>query len=189
VDTGSFELPRPTHVVGFVEPRFELDQSRHMLAVFGRLHQRSRDRRIATGAIECLFDSQHFGVVGRSADKIDHRVERVVRMVQQNVAAGDQGKQIVAAAPHSAGLLRRERRIAERITIGELGQLHHRGQVERTGNAIDLAISLGRIVAQLFLANDHARELFVGAGRHLQANRFAALPGFQAVFDQAEHVV
>ena len=89
VHAGPLHLPGPADVVGLVEPGLELHQRRHMLARLGRCHQGPRDRRIAAGAVERLLDGQHPGIVGRLGDELDHRIERLVGMVEQDVALGD----------------------------------------------------------------------------------------------------
>ena len=106
----------------FVEAGLQLDQRRDVLAVLGGLHQRLDDRAVAAGAVERLLDGQHVGVFGRALDEVDDRVERIERMVQQHVAVGDLGEQVVAS-PHAQRLPRRERRVAQRVLARHAVQL------------------------------------------------------------------
>ena len=93
VHAGPLQVPRPGDVVGLVEPRLELHERRHVLAVLGRLGQRAHDRAVAAArAIERLLDGQHLRIAGRQLDEIEHRHERLVRMVQQNVVLGNFGE-------------------------------------------------------------------------------------------------
>ena len=184
-----FKLPGPAHIVRLVEAGFQLDQRGHVFPVFGGLNQRPRDGRIAARAIERLLDGQHAWVVRRPADEIDDRIECIVGMVQQDIALRNQRKEIVAPPPNAARQLRRKRRIAKMIAVGDLRQLHQCRQIERPGDAIDFAIALGRTVADRFVVDDHPRQLLAAAGRHLEPHRLAALAGLEPIFNQPQHVV
>ena len=61
----------------------------------------------------CLMAST-FGIVRRPADELDHRLERVERMVQQDVVPANGSEQSPRCAPpHAARRLRRKRRVAQ----------------------------------------------------------------------------
>jgi hypothetical protein len=95
-----------------VETGFELHEGGHVFAVFGRLCQRTYDRTVATGAIERLLDGQHLRITGCRLDEFQHRYERLVRMMQQNIAIRYLSEQvIVVVKPFRRP--RHERRIAQ----------------------------------------------------------------------------
>ena len=60
--------------------------------------------RVAAGAVERLLDREHVGVVGGARDELDHRVERVVGVVEEDVALADHGEDVVRLAERRADL-------------------------------------------------------------------------------------
>ncbi len=142
----------------------------------------------------CLMAST-LGSLAALADELDHRIERVERMVQQDVALGEWRR----TGP------RRARDRSPRGGCGVNGGSRRwsrpgtavssimAGQIQRAGNAIDLAVRLGRrrrrFAQRFFRLDDLAHQLFVGAGGHFQPHGVAALPGLEALFDQPQHVV
>ena len=77
---------RPLDIRRLVETRLQLDDGRHLLPIPCRCDQCLHNRRVGTGAVERLLDRQHLGILRRLGQKIDHRLEAVIRMVQQDVA-------------------------------------------------------------------------------------------------------
>ena len=76
--------------VGFlVEARHQLDDHGHFLAVLCRLDKRLHQHRVHAGAIDRLLDRDHIGVVRGLADELDHRLERLERVVQEDVVLPD----------------------------------------------------------------------------------------------------
>ena len=74
------------------------------------------DRRVARRAVERLLDRQHVGIVGGLAHELHDRIERLVGMVQQQIAFADHREHIgrAAQAPRNR---RRERRIVQRRLV------------------------------------------------------------------------
>ena len=102
LDAALLERARPLDVAGLVEARLELDDGGHLLAVLGRARERLDDRRVAAGAVERLLDREHVGIVGGARDELDDRIERVVRVVEEDVALADDGEEIVGVAERRA---------------------------------------------------------------------------------------
>ena len=92
MDTSAFHLSCPDDVVRFVEAGFQLDESSDVLAVFGRFDQRANDRAVSAGAVERLLDRQDARIIGRLLNELHHGIERVERVVQQDVVVGDLGE-------------------------------------------------------------------------------------------------
>src|SRR5512143_3678687 len=63
VDARVLELSRPDDVVGFIEPRLELDDDRDLLTALRGLDERRDERRVARRAVERELDRQHLIVV------------------------------------------------------------------------------------------------------------------------------
>ncbi len=115
MDALAFQRPRPFDVALFVEARFQLHQHRHLLAVFDRLQQRLHDGRIPPHPIKRHLDGEHIRIVGRFLQQIHHRLERLIRMMQQPVFVADHRKHVfVGMTPKSpaASRARRARRSA-----------------------------------------------------------------------------
>ena len=92
VDPGLLELFGPLDIVRLVEARFQFYERSHLLAVLRCLDQRTHQGRIATRAIERLFDRKHLRIAGGLLDEIHHRLKRIVRMVQEDVLRAERLK-------------------------------------------------------------------------------------------------
>jgi hypothetical protein len=84
------ELVRQLDIRFLVEARPQLDDDRHVLARLRRFSQRVDDRRVASGAVQRLFDCENLRVTGRLLDEIRDGAETLEGMVQQYVG-GAQG--------------------------------------------------------------------------------------------------
>jgi len=80
VNAGVLELARPDDVVLLVETGLQLDQRCDLLGRSRALLQVTHHRRVGAHAIERLLDRDDVGIFGSNREKIEHRVERVVRM-------------------------------------------------------------------------------------------------------------
>jgi len=81
------ESTGPSDIRLLVKAGLDLDQSKYLLTGLRRLDQCVDDRRVARGAIEGLLDRQDMRIISRLFNEALHaRCERVVRMVQQNIA-------------------------------------------------------------------------------------------------------
>ncbi len=89
VHAGLLELLGPLDVVGLVEASLQLDEGGDLLAVARGLDEGADDGRVAARAVKRLLDGEHARVAGGLLDKLDHGVERLVGVVQQDVALVD----------------------------------------------------------------------------------------------------
>ena len=79
-----FKLFRPVDVIGFVKTRHEFDDDGNLLARQRGLHQCAHKLRIAAGAVDGHFDGQHIRIGRSLAYHLYNRIERLIRVVQQN---------------------------------------------------------------------------------------------------------
>ena len=77
---------RPADVGLLVEARLQLDEHRDLLAVLGRGGERLRDRRGRAHAVERHLDGEHRGIDRRLLHEAGDGVERLVRVVDEDVA-------------------------------------------------------------------------------------------------------
>ncbi len=124
-----FQLARPLDVALLVEARFQFQQHRDLLAVLRRVDQRIHDRRITANPVQRDFDGQDVGIARRLLQQPDHRLERIERMVQQNVAALDGREDLLFLAVfHQRRRHRRNKRGELQVRPIELGQDPHTHQ-------------------------------------------------------------
>ena len=144
------EHPGPFDVRLLVEARFQLDERDDLLARFRRLHERRDDARlVAAGAVQRLLDREH-GVVARGLlDERLHRVrERVVRVVQQDVAVAHRPEHVaVLAARERRRVLRRERRVLQ-LGPAQAVQIPQPVQVERRVDLVHVVRAELELAAQ-----------------------------------------
>ena len=131
---GAFEIARPADVGLLVEPRLEFDHRSDRFAGFGGFRKRPHDRRIRRGAIQRLLDRDDIGIARRLMQEIDHDVERLVGMVNDEVLLPDRGEAIAAVIADAVGIARRVGHEFE-IRPVEVGELRHFVQRQ---NAVDL---------------------------------------------------
>ena len=139
-DVHSFALERlrPADVALFVEARLELDEGGDLLAVGRRLHECVDHGGVAADAVERRLDGEHVGVLGGRADEVDHGVERVVGVVQQDVAVADGGEDV-----GGFGAVERRRRGLDERRERELGpvdalQVPQAAQAQRRLDRVDV---------------------------------------------------
>ena len=147
---GALALQRlgPADVALLVEARLELDEDGDVLAVGRRLHELLDGRRVATAAVQRLLDGQHVRIVGGGAQELDHRVERVVGMVEQHVAVADGGEELGSFEPRE----RRRDRLHERGVL-ELGPVDGAGapeaaEAEGRAHRVDVGLAQLEVLAQ-----------------------------------------
>ena len=87
--------PRPFDIAFFIEPRLQFHQYCDLLAFLHRFQQRIDDRRIPADAVERHFDREHVRIVRRLANEINHGLERIERMVQQNVLPSNRREHVL----------------------------------------------------------------------------------------------
>ena len=95
VGAGPLELARPDDVGLLVEARLDLDQHDDLLAALGGPDERLDDRRVARRPVQRLLDRQDVRVVGGLGDEpLDGGGERLVRVVDEDVAGPDGGEDV-----------------------------------------------------------------------------------------------
>ena len=80
-----FHAARPADVRSLVEARHQLHHQRGFLVGAG-LGQRLKHGRVVAGAVERLLHGHHGRILRALLDKVDHRIVRIVGVVEQNVA-------------------------------------------------------------------------------------------------------
>src|SRR5918911_5717279 len=89
MDAPGLELARPGDVRFFVEAGLQLDQHGDLRLLVARLRERLDYWGVRADTVEGLLYGEHLGVVGRRPDEVDNGCERVVGMVEQDVAVPD----------------------------------------------------------------------------------------------------
>src|SRR5262245_42587927 len=180
VDAGFLQLLGPLDVRLFVEAGFEFDQHRDLFAVLGGLDQRFDYRRVLAYAVERLFDRQHVRVARGLAQEFDHRRERLVGVMEQNVLMA-YGVEDVISGTQRRRRCRRERLVLQLRQV-ELVERHQVGDVQGAVNRVDvLLLHLQRMAQQL----DHMRA---HPGGDLQPNAEAEAAVAHLLLDRLEQV-
>ena len=119
VRAGPLQLARPDDVGLLVEAGLDLDEDDDLLAALGGPDERLDDRRVAGRPVQRLLDRQDVRVVGGLGDEpLDGRGERLVRVVDEDVAGPDGGEDIgrlVVIGRDEAG--RRDGRPGRRLEV------------------------------------------------------------------------
>ena len=128
VGAGLLQLARPDDVRLLVEAGLDLDEDDDLLALLGGPDQVAHDRRVARRPVERLLDRQDVGVVGGLGDEaLDRRGERLVGVVDEEVALPDRGEDVDALV-----LVARARRGGHDGRPGRVAQVR---EVERRRSA------------------------------------------------------
>jgi hypothetical protein len=96
-------VPGPAQIGLLVEARLDLDQGGDVLAVLGRLDQGRDDRAVLGGAVQGLFDGDDVRVAGGLAQELDHHVEALERVVDQDVLLADRREDVAAVVADALG--------------------------------------------------------------------------------------
>jgi hypothetical protein len=107
VHARALESSCPADVALFVEARLELDEGRDLLTQLGGALQRAHQGRLSAGTIQRLLDRDHTRVLRRLGQEVDHGLEGLVGVVQQDVAGGDRLEEVVRV-PERWYVLRQE---------------------------------------------------------------------------------
>ena len=166
VRTGVFQLLCPIHIGRFVKARHQFHHHSYLLAGQRGSHQRAHQIGMAAGAIDGHFDGHHIRIDRGFADKLHHRLKRLVRMVQQNIFIARRIEYRIAFTQtlgHTGGI-GFEFQIGARHHIGHGHQAH---QVYRALHLIKLALPQFEVAEQKV-----ADMLGAGVG-HFQAHTVA----------------
>ncbi len=72
----------------------QFHENQYLFAAPGRRGQMSDDRRLAADPVQRLFDGQNIRILGSLANQLNHRIERLVRVVQKDIRPSDRRKQV-----------------------------------------------------------------------------------------------
>ena len=122
----------------FASSKRALSSTKHgdLLAVLDRARERARERAVAADAVERLLDRQHVRILGGLLEEAQHRIERLVRVVQQHVAALDQREHRVRVAQRARDDRRATSRRAARGAGPCLGQREQIVDLQRPVDAV-----------------------------------------------------
>ena len=181
------ELAGPTDVGLLVEAGLDLDEDQHLLAGLGGVDERVDDRRVTGGAVQRLLDGEHVRVGGGLLDEALHAGrERVVRVVQQDVAPRDRREHVGRARGLDLGevavRMRDERRVLQLGTV-EVGDAVQAGQVERAGQVEDLART------DVELRHEQLEHVRVDRLLDLEPDRRAEPAALQLLLERLEQVL
>src|SRR3989475_1065568 len=144
------ELRRPVEVRFLVEAREQLHDDGDFLAPLRGVDQILHQDRIGAGAIHGLLDRDHAGIVDRLLQEVDHGVERLKRVVQQDIAFPDDTEQI-GTLFQLLGDTRDERRKLERGFVDQIGDLHQAHQVHGSVHAVQVVCSELKLLQEKLL--------------------------------------
>ena len=127
LDAGALERAGPEQILLLVEARLQLDHRGDRLAGLGGVDQRADDRRLLAGAIERLLDRDDVGVGGRLLEELDHHLEALIGVVDDDVLALDRREAVAAMLADALGEARIERRelevgpvlLDQRVEVGD----------------------------------------------------------------------
>ena len=130
---GAFEIARPADVGLFVETRFQFDHGRDRFAGFSGFGKRPYDRQISRGAIQRLLDGDDIRIAGRLMQEVDHDVEQLVGVMNDEVLLPD-GRKTIAAVIADAIWITRRVRHKFKIRPVEVRELRHFVQRQYAGD-------------------------------------------------------
>ena len=169
VRPGALELARPDDVGLLVEAGLDLDQDDDLLAALGGADQRLDDGRVARRPIEGLLDRQDVGVVGGLGDEpLGRRGERLIRVVDQDVAGADRGEDIGRLVLVGRDEARRgDRRPGHGLEVRpvEVGDGEQPGQVEHPADLVAVVLAETESAAAAAPASRPASTARPRAGR------------------------
>ena len=168
LNAGLFELPGPGDVLPLIETGLQLDHGGDLLSATGGLGQSGHHGRAGVRPIQRLLDGDDILVFRCCLDELHHRHERVVRAMQQNIAAPDDGEDVVRAGQLS-GNPRIEGLVLEPWLVDLFVELEQVGELERTGSEENVF----RADVRRFL--QELDDRFVGSRFDLQADDLPAL--------------
>ena len=105
----ALERAGPADVALLVEARLQLDEHHGLLPLLGGADQHRHHRGVAGGSVDRVLDRKHVWIIhGLSDERLDGRVEALVRVVHEDVATA-QDREDVGLEPLTCGLQRGRR--------------------------------------------------------------------------------
>ena len=139
------QLLRPPDVRALVEAGLELDQADRLLAALGGVDQPRDEGRVGAGPVDGLLDRQDLRVGDRLLDEVlDRARERVVGVMDEDVARPDRGEHVVLlvglADEQARRGHRRERRVTQLLVPGNADDVPEVGEIEQAVDLVDLVV-------------------------------------------------
>ncbi len=147
------------------------------------VEQRANDRRVLSRrAVERRFDGENLRILGRLRYELNDRIERLVRMVQQDVAFANL-REDVGDADQPLGNRRLKRLVAQIVVAGKIDDLP---QVAERDQSVDLVAVDG---AELERRAEQVAHVLRHAALDLQAHRLAEAAAPQLRLDRPQQIV
>ncbi len=187
VHAGLLELACPADIRRLVESRLDLHERQHLLAGLGRLDEGLHDRAVAGRAVQGLFDGEHVGV-GSSLleERLHTRRERLVRVVKQDVLAGDRAEDV----GHGIGLGRQQVHARGWHVLAvlepgpvDLGQLEQPAEIEWSRQSVYI------LFRDVEFAHEQVEGELVHVVRDLEADRRSEPPAQQLALEGLDEVL
>ena len=138
VDSGFFHFTGPGDVIGFIKAGFEFDENGHLLVVVCGGDEGIEYRRIPARTVESHLDSKNVGVDGRLFEDGDDGLKAFVWVMKEDVVLSD-GLEVVRGKTEGRGNGWIEKWVMKiRMTPSSLRQSEELGEVDRTGDPIDV---------------------------------------------------
>ena len=109
VDPGALEISGPAEVPLLVETCLELHEGGDRLAGVRRRRERGHDGGVLARAVQGLLDGDHVRVGRRLAQELDHHVELLVRVVDDELALANRREAVAVGVADPPGGARGER--------------------------------------------------------------------------------
>ena len=185
VDACRLELARPLDVAPLVEARLQLDQADRLLALLGGLDQRRHVRRVLARAVDGRLHRHASSGRSRRCARTIRTCGRTSRTDGGRARGSCAARRRVSSrfAGREARRHHRDPRVLLELGPVERDQLVQLGQVEQTGNEVDLVLDHVEAALQLLEHPCRARA------RDLDAHRIAEASAAQLELDRLEQVV
>ena len=136
---------------------------------------------MGAGAVDGHFDGDNVGIAHGVAHKLDHGIERLVGVVQQNIARGDLVEHRFAGI-QIGGKLRRIRGKAQIGAVDHIGHRHQPHQIHRSVHTVKVA------ARQPEMRQQKIGKMLGAAFGHFQPHAVAEFAVVQLVFDGGAQV-
>jgi len=180
--TRAFQLLGPIDVRFLVEPCEQFDDHADLLTAAGCVEERLHQNRLDARPVNRLLDRNDVRVLRRAPDEIDDDLERLIRMMQQDVRRLDGGEQVGRAA-QALRQTRDESSVLEPFEIDLIDKRGEAGHVHRSMAAVEVG------VGERELFEKQARERRRAIVRNLEANGRRELSLPQLALDRLAEVL
>src|SRR5690606_12193887 len=155
----TFKVSRPADIGFLIEPGLEFHQCSDRLAAFRCVDQRTHNRTVVGGAVKRLLDRHHLRIDRGLAQKLHHRVEALIGVVDDDVLFTDCRETIATTVTNpfwKARIIRNELQIIARKRydfrdlVDRQGGMHDRNAALRNAqlHCHKIAERLGNLVIE-----------------------------------------